>query len=398
MGPSSRVNREFAGVMPGAVHGRFGRRIPPSISYVRFTPKGPITVPFGEEQDDEFLGGMMWDGRSRTLMDIGAFLDPNEQANSVTQSNASPALRQDFSIVLARKIPGRPYAALFRSVFGGNVFFGLGNPMDLVTVSTEERVFTHVMQALSAYISSVEVNPFSSKWDAVQRGRAQFTDSERRGKNLFFGEKAQCFKCHSSATEPALAGVRKTTKNRNVFTSFVFFNTGVPKSPRNPTRAVDPGMAGNSFGSEDVPKVYYNDDEFQGKFKAPTLRNTTKGPPGFVKALTHGGFFTSLDDLVLFYSERNVAVSARSDAHGRVTKKVFDLRDGPPRGFLRQFPPPETLLNVYNVTGVPPGEGDGSDEANGQIGNLRLTKQERHDLVAFIKTLDDGFTRPYPGR
>ena len=31
---------------------------------------------------------------------------------------------------------------------------------------------------------------------------------------------------------------------------------------------------------------------------------------------------------------------------------------------------------------------------NGQVGNLRLTPQEEADLVSFLKTLSDGYTRP----
>ena len=32
------------------------------------------------------------------------------------------------------------------------------------------------------------------------------------------------------------------------------------------------------------------------------------------------------------------------------------------------------------------------------IGNLGLTDHEENQIVAFLQTLTDGFTRPYPGR
>jgi len=57
---------------------------------------------------------------------------------------------------------------------------------------------------------------------------------------------------------------------------------------------------------------------------------------------------------------------------------------------------PEVLDNVQNVTGVPPSQATSATESNGQVGNLQLSAQQEDDLVNFLKTLSDGYTKPNP--
>jgi len=104
----------------------------------------------------------------------------------------------------------------------------------------------------------------------------------------------------------------------------------------------------------------------------------------------HDGVFKSLKDVVHFYNKRNIAV----DASGK--EIAFDLRKGPPSGYTALFPPPEVLENVQNVTGVTPAQATSAIESNGQIGNLRLSSQQEADLVNFLKSLNDGYTKPNP--
>jgi hypothetical protein len=65
----------------------------------------------------------------------------------------------------------------------------------------------------------------------------------------------------------------------------------------------------------------------------------------------------------------------------------------------------EFPANVQNIAGLSPAEfkaqhpnpnDEGRVGANGQVGNLQLTPQEETDLVNFLKTLTDGYTRPNP--
>jgi hypothetical protein len=70
----------------------------------------------------------------------------------------------------------------------------------------------------------------------------------------------------------------------------------------------------------------------------------------------------------------------------------------PPAGYTPLFAPPEVLDNVQNVSGAAPDNGGDQDvvATNGQIGNLGLTDQQETDLVNFLKTLTDGYSRPKP--
>ncbi len=179
---------------------------------------------------------------------------------------------------------------------------------------------------------------------------------------LFFG-KAQCFQCHSSAT---LDPVLEATGGKNVFTMYCYANIGVPKNPKNPfygnTNCTTNGHGCNSLGASFIDfglganpnpspggTRFMNASPgdivaFRGLFKAPTVRNVDKRPAGnFVKAFMHNGVFKSLEDVVHFYNKRNIAVDAAGD------EVAFDLRDGPPAGYLPLFPPPEVLDNVQNA-------------------------------------------------
>jgi hypothetical protein len=90
---------------------------------------------------------------------------------------------------------------------------------------------------------------------------------------------------------------------------------------------------------------------------------------------------------------------------------AFSLSGPPPAGFTPIFPPPEDLDNVQNIAGFTPAQfaslppppdvaqvnnGESEIPINGQVGNLQLTAQEETDLVNFLKTLTDGYTRPNP--
>ena len=89
-------------------------------------------------------------------------------------------------------------------------------------------------------------------------------------------------------------------------------------------------------------------DEDRGAFKTPTLRNVAKGPgKNFIQAYMHNGVFKSLKEVVHFYNTRDV----------------------------ESWPPPEVPENV-------------NDE---ELGDLGLTDAEEDAIVAFMKTLSDGY-------
>jgi cytochrome c peroxidase len=149
----------------------------------------------------------------------------------------------------------------------------------------------------------------------------------------------------------------------------------------------NPGPDGTVFMNStpgDIP-------QFRGLFQAPTLRNAARKVSGnFVKAFMHNGVFKSLKEVVHFYNLRNIAVN------GTGQTVAFDLRVGPPIGYTALFPPPEVIDNIQNVAGLSPANAGSDVATNGQIGNLGLTDLEENDIVDFLATLIDGFTRPNP--
>ena len=213
--------------------------------------------------------------------------------------------------------------------------------------------------SVAAYEASAEVNSFSSKFDYFVAGMVELTDEEAWGMQLFNDEnKGKCFLCHPSeqgpSGEPAL------------FTDFSFDNLGIPKNPNNPfydmdgiylddggpinpegENWIDPGLGG-FLASHPNPFWSGKAGENMGKHKVPTLRNIDKKPGnGSIKAYGHNGYFTSLKDIVHFYNTRDVD----------------------------NWPLPEVAENVNTE----------------ELGNLGLTDAEENAIVAFLRTLSDGY-------
>ena len=111
----------------------------------------------------------------------------------------------------------------------------------------------------------------------------------------------------------------------------------------------------------------YDEDVYEaewGKQKVPTLRNVDKRPSeGFVKAYGHNGYFKSLEGIVHFYNTRDV----KPECPGLYTEAQALADDC--------WPPPEVAENVN------------TDE----LGDLGLTPEEEAAIVAFLKTLSDGY-------
>ena len=406
-GPSSALNL-LAGPTPGVIPGRFDTRKPPSAAYASFSPDGPQLVA------GTWLGGEFWDGHARDMADQAGmpFVDPDEMAN--ISVGPTPTHAGGYSPLVASKLEYRPYAPLFQRVFGADVF----------KTSTDRRIYGLIKTALAAYEASAEVNQFSSKFDASTNGMPpmhfyRLTPSEENGRKLYFG-RAQCFQCHSSATQ-----------GKETFTMYCYANIGVPANPANPfyeatncdtnpngcnplgTNYIDYGLGANPNPAPDGTRFMKTTPgdipQFSGLFKAPTVRDVDLRPyPGFVKSYMHNGVFKSLEEVVHFYNKRNIATN--SGGH----EIVFVLNVGPPAGYKAIFAPPEVANNIQNQYGLTPDQAAGmslltssSNSAdvdqtltlfNGQVGNLQLTEQEETDLVNFLKILTDGYTRPNPAK
>jgi len=332
-GPNPAINAHGS-VYQGAVRNRFGNRKPPAAAYAGESP-----VLFYDEDEEVWVGGMFWDGRATGLI-LG---DPlAEQAmgpflNPLEQDN--PGAKQ-----VCLKVAKSDYAALFRQVWG---------PASLDPVKDVAGTYERIARSIAAYERSAEVNPFTSKYDYWLDGQATLTPLEDQGRMLFEG-KAGCAACHIS--EPGPGG------EPPLFTDFTYDNLGVPPNPENPfyhisdewnpegMNFVDYGLGGFLKGAGFSEEVYLPE---MGKQKVPTLRNVDKRPyPGFVKAYGHNGYFKSLEAITHFYNTRDVEL----------------------------WPAPEVPETVNH------------DE----LGNLGLTAEEEAAVVAFMKTLTDGYVPPAP--
>lgn len=198
-----------------------------------------------------------------------------------------------------------------------------------------EQAFDSIADAIASFERSAEVVPFSSRFDLFVAGEVMLTEQELRGLELFNREdKANCAACHPSTNDdPATPAL---------FTDFSYDNLGAPANPDSPflTQDVEFNPDGAGFVDFGLGGELADIAE-NGKFKVPTLRNISLTAP-----YMHNGVFATLEEVLDFYSDR--------DADAVV---------------------PEVADNVNR------------DE----LGALGLTAQEKSDIVAFLKTLSDGF-------
>ena len=384
-GPSSELNRT-TGSYPGSVRTRFSERKPQTHTYAPLSP----VLHYNEGQGD-LVGGNFWDMRAtgRRLGNPAA-----EQAEGPPTNPVEMGLA-DFACAVYRAAR-RPYRPLFESVWGAQAFAiswppetedvcnrpgpppaNDPSPVHLAPVDRGRAAatFDQMAQSIASYEASHEVTAFSSKYDAVQAGKARFTAQEQQGYDLFRG-RAKCNECHRDGgpgEEP-------------LFTDFTASNIGTPANPDLPYYAegeadalgyvankrgpsfVDLGVGGFLADGHPLSQPSAVDARWKplaaqnrGRFKVPTLRNVDKRPsPDFVKAYGHNGYFKSLKQIVHFYNTRDVLPRCAPN----------DQREG-----TGCWPAPETTENMNKS----------------KVGNLGLAIEEEDALVAFMQTLTDGF-------
>jgi cytochrome c peroxidase len=367
-GAISGVNAHGA-VYRGAARKRFGDRKPPTSAYVTFSP-----VFHFDGTSGGFVGGNFWDGRAtgETLGNpaaeqaLGPFLNPVEQNMPSKEA-------------VCRKVKKSKYADLFEEVWGPGAL-----DCSAAGVAT---MYDRIGLSIAAYEGSPEVSPFSSKFDlywmlcldagndptdcglaegdkAVLDPESVLSDQEFDGL-IEYGE--YCAPCHVSHI-PGPGALPP------LFTDFSFENIGVPKNPENPfydmdkvllddgtpinplgDNFIDLGLGGFLRTRAEWAAMAWDND---GKFKVPTVRNVDRRlGKGFKKAYMHNGVFKTLKEVVHFYNTRDVPEE--------------------------NWPPPEVDRNVNRdlLEGVP-------------LGDLELDEEAEDAIVAFLKTLTDGFIDP----
>ncbi len=283
------------------------------------------------------VGGLFWDGRVNTLQAqaMGPLLSPFEMdGGSVAE--------------VAAKMQAAPYAHYFTELFGANVFHD------------QPLVVSEAMFAVARYqIEAPDFHPYSSKYDAWLEGKAHLTRQEMRGYILFNDpDKGDCAACHLSQPSP--------DGQPPLFTDHQYEALGAPRNPH--------------LAANDNPSYYdlgicgpYRDDlknqtQYCGMFLTPTLRNSATR-----KVFFHNGVFHTLQQVLDFYNFRDVDP-------GRIYPKG-------PDGKVAKFNdlPAKYIANIDDTD--PP--------LNRKLGEKpALTPAEEEDIIAFIKTLNDGYYTP----
>jgi len=306
-----------------------GFRAAPSLRYLKTTPA------FFFDAEGTPTGGFDLDGRVDTLQAQARrpFLAPHEMANA------------DIPAVIS-KLANASYAVEFRRVFGDTIF------------SDPQAAFDRVVFALQRFqLEDASFAPFSSKYDAFLAGNAKLGDAELRGLALFnSASKGNCAACHPSA--------RAADGSPPLFTDFTYDNLGVPRNIEIAATAdanyFDLGLCGpdrtDLSGRTDLC----------GAFKVPTLRNVATRPVFF-----HNGRFKSLKEALQFYATRDTN-----------PERWYPLVNGTPDKFNDL--PAAYRANV-NTSEAPYNRKPGEAPA--------LTDAEIDDLIAFLTTLSDGYSR-----
>ena len=283
-----------------------------------------------DEKEGLYVGGQFLDGRAVTLEEQakGPFLNPLEMANPDKQA-------------VVEKVRRAAYAPQFDSIFGKGA------------LDDAELAYARIAEAVATFERTRQFSPFSSKYDAWLAGKAKLTRQEKRGLRLFEAEdKGNCAACHTSKPGPK--------GEPPLFTDFTYDNLGVPRNPDNPfyTLPAQFNPAGTQWVDRGLGAIVNKPSE-DGKFKVPTLRNIELTGP-----YMHNGYFKTLRGTVVFYNDRDKKPLCKKN----LVSEAAALKE-------KCWPAPEVITNVNR------------DE----LGDLKLTEREVDDIVAFMKTLTDGW-------
>ncbi len=205
--------------------------------------------------------------------------------------------------------------------------------------------FPAVVRALASFVRTMISGRSPYDRFVYEEEEAALSPSARRGLELFFSERLECFHCHSGFNL-----TQSTLHAQSAFGAARFHNTGLYNvDGRGAYPARDTGLYEFTSRFQDM-----------GRFRAPTLRNI-----GVTAPYMHDGSLETLEDVLRFYGEG-----------GR------NVEEGPDAGDGRRSP----LKSGFMV-------------------GFELTEAERDDVVAFLESLTDRdfltaerWSNPWPER
>jgi cytochrome c peroxidase len=195
-----------------------------------------------------------------------------------------------------------------------------------------------VLNAIRSIASFVRtIVSFDSPYDQFLRGDDfALSDGAKRGMELFFSERLECFHCHGGFN------FTDSTTHANAIVDRVgYHNTGLYNIDANGA------YPANNTGLYDMT----GDRRDMGRFKAPTLRNIAVTAP-----YMHDGSVATLDNVISNYARG-----------GRLLESGPYAGDGRRSPFKSEF-----------------------------IGGFELSDEERADLLAFLESLTDRYLLENP--
>jgi len=315
-----------------------GTRAVPSLRYIQNVPA--FTEHFFDDDGDDSIdagptGGHNWDGRAPSTHDQAQI--PLLSAHEM--GNAGPA-------EVVEKLKKATYAAQFRETFGEDIF------------DKPEQAFKWALMALEVFQESpTEFYPYNSKYDAFLRGQTQLSKQELNGLRLFNDPtKGNCASCHISGIASSGAFPQ--------FTDYGLIAIGVPRNKHIPANA-DPKYFDMGLCGPDRTDLK-DKTEYCGMFKTPSLRNVAMRQVFF-----HNGAFDSLEKVMQFYVQRD---TQPQKWYPRNKDGSVDKFDDLPVAYRDN-------VNVEAPFDRKPGDRPALNDA------------EIKDVIAFLKTLNDGYTK-----
>jgi len=362
-GSDSFTNSSGA-VYEGSNAGKFGNRKPPSAAYATQSP----IFAFHRQGGGLFIGGNFWDGRATgeklgnpaADQAQGPFLNPVEQALPDNACVVYFVCIATYPVTLEDVYPNACDIAWPANIDTQCAPPGALVGLDEANAALADEAYDSIALSIAAYEASSEVNAFTSKYDAYLARLVDLTRQEKQGLKLF-NSRGKCSRCHTSKSKQG---------QPPLFTDYSFDNLGVPRNFHNPVYDtdgfdwVDEGLGGFLEFTQYAGKA----EEHMGAQKVPTLRNVDLRPDvSFVKAYTHNGYFKTLKGIVHFYNTRDVKPTCADQFTSEADAIAGDC-----------WPEPEFTESVND------------DE----LGNLKLTGEQEDAIVAFLKTLSDGYELP----
>lgn len=221
-----------------------------------------------------------------------------------------------FPNVQAKFAADSLYQQLFKEAYPDDSF-----------AAASDYSLSHFVKAIASFERAII--SADSKYDRYLQDKVKLSAQEKRGMNLFFGEKAECFHCHGSF---------------NFNDQVLFSGQRVVEKPFHNTGQYNLGTDGSyPEGNNGVFEITSNPSD-KGKFRAPSLRNVAVTAP-----YNHDGSNATLQDVLANYTAGGRVLTAGSHAgDGRMNPNTSDL-----------------------------------------VAAIDLSKPEQDDIIAFLETLTD---------